>query len=128
MPARRPEPPKTPPARGRIPITESERARAANPWLVRILVLAVMTVLLFIVWNSAWAQSSDWVDPATDIIDDIGAGMQLLGGALLGIAVAVVGIMAMVSGRINWQWVIAILVGGVLVFLGGTGVKELLGP
>ena len=99
----------------------------SNPWIVRIVVFIIMAVMLFVVWNTAWGQSSDWVDPATDIIDDIGAGMQVLGAALLGIAVAVVGIMAMVSGRINWQWVLAILVGGVLVFLGGTAVRELLG-
>ena len=74
-----------------------------NPWVVRIVVFVILTVFAFFVWNTAWAQSSDWVDPATDSL-------------------------AMVSGRINWQWVIAILVGGVLVFLGGTAVRELLGP
>ena len=98
-----------------------------NPWVVRILVFVFLTVFLFFVWNTAWAQSSDWVEPATDIIDDIGAGMQILGGGVMGLAVLVVGIMAMVSGRINWQWVLAILVGGILVFLGGTAIKELLG-
>ena len=110
------------------PSEAAPNGRQPNPWIVRIVVFVVLTVLLSVVWNTAFAQSSDWVDPATDIIDDIGAGMQLLGGALLGIAVAVVGIMAMVSGRINWQWVLAIVVGGVLVFIGGTAVKELLGP
>ena len=100
---------------------------ATSPWVVRILVFVFLTVFLFIVWNTAWAQSSDWVDPATDIIDDIGAGMQVLGGGVMGLAVLFVGVMAMVSGRINWQWVLAILVGGVLVFLGGTAIKELLG-
>lgn len=102
-------------------------SRRVNPWIVRIVVFVILSVMLFLVWNTAWAQSSDWAEPATDIIDDIGAGMQLLGGGVMGLAVLFVGVMAMVSGRINWQWVLAILVGGILVFLGGTAIKELLG-
>ena len=109
------------------PERNSATGRNPNPWVVRIVVFVILTVMMFLAWNIAWAQSGDWVDPATDIIDEIGAGMQALGAALLGIAVAVVGIMAMVSGRINWQWVLAILIGGILVFLGGTAVRELLG-
>ncbi len=100
---------------------------AVKLWIPRIITFAVVCFLAAIFWNSAHAQSSDWVDPATDIIDNVATGLQVIGGGLIGIAVCVVGIMMMTSGRINWMWIISILFGGVLIFLGGTIIGPLLG-
>lgn len=98
-----------------------------DPWFVRILGMIVLLIAVFLTWKIGWAQSSDWVEPATDIIDEVATGMQLLGGAVIGVGIIVVGIMAIATGRINWMWLIAIIVGGLFIFSGGAAVNLLLG-
>ena len=100
---------------------------AVKLWIPRIITFAVVCFLASIFWHSAYAQSSDWVDPATDIIDNVATGLQVIGGGLIGIAVCVVGFMAMFAGRINWMWVISIVFGGILIFAGGSIIGPLLG-
>ncbi len=100
---------------------------AAKIWIARIITFAVVCFLASIFWNSAYAQSSDWVDPATDIIDNIATGLQIIGASIVAVAVAAVGIMMMTSGRINWMWILSIILGGILIFAGGSIVGPLLG-
>ncbi len=77
----------------------------------------------------ALAQSSpngDWIKPASDLANTLQSGLVQIGGPIIGIGVIALGLWAGIAGRLEWQRVGFILLGGLLVTVGPAVVTALL--
>ncbi len=76
--------------------------------------------------NYALAQSADWIEPASKLAETLQGGLVQIGGPIVGIGVVVIGIWAGVTGRMQWERVGMVIVGGLLITVGPATITGLL--
>lgn len=74
----------------------------------------------------AFAQSADWIEPASKLAETLQSGLVQIGGPVVGIGVVVIGIWAGVTGRMQWERVGMVIVGGLLITVGPATITGLL--
>ena len=91
---------------------------------------AVFATLMMV--EPAWAQAGSnvdgsWVDPIVNLFKSIQSGLGQLGAIVVGLGVMVLGLWAGLSGRLDWNRAIWIVLGGMLVVAGPQISESLLG-
>lgn len=87
-----------------------------------------LTLNFFIISCHAFAQgSSEWVRPASDMIENLESGLVTIGVPIIGIAIVGTGLMMATAERPNWARVGTIFIAGCLVTAGPTILKMFLG-
>jgi type IV secretion system protein VirB2 len=76
--------------------------------------------------NYALAQSANWIEPASKLAETLQSGLVQIGGPIVGIGVVVIGIWAGVTGRMQWERVGMVIVGGLLITVGPATITALL--
>lgn len=87
--------------------------------------LVVFTAVLLIA-NIAAAGNADWVQPATDLIESLESGLVKIGTVVVGVGVIIVGLVACITNRMDWNKFGYVLMGGVLIMTGPAAVRALL--
>ena len=88
--------------------------------------IAVSSGLLFKA-NLALAQSSEWVRPASDLVDNLNSGLVKLGIPVLGVAIIGTGLAMAFAEQPNVRRIVTIVVAGVLITAGPTILNAFLG-
>lgn len=70
--------------------------------------------------------SADWVQPATGLLSTLENGLVKFGSIAVGIGVIVVGLIACVTSRMNWDKFAHVVIGGVLIMAGPAALRALL--
>ena len=76
--------------------------------------------------NAFAAGNADWVQPATDLIQNLENGLVKIGTVVVGVGVIIVGLVACVTNRMDWNKFGYVLMGGVLIMTGPAAVRTLL--
>lgn len=93
--------------------------------------LVVFTAVLLIAsiavaGNAFAAGNADWVQPATDLIESLESGLVKIGTVVVGVGVIIVGLVACITNRMDWNKFGYVLMGGVLIMTGPAAVRALL--
>ena len=75
----------------------------------------------------AWAQSSEWVKPATDLFDNLEVGLVDIGAVIVGIGIIANGIYATATGKLQFEQLAFRILGGLMIVAGPTAIRALLG-
>ncbi len=95
---------------------------------LRTVSLAVLALLIIFDPTLALsAGSSEWIKPATGLLDDLTSGLIQIGIPVVGLGIVALGIWGGVSGRIDWNRVGMIFVAGLFVTVGPMIITSLLG-
>ena len=95
------------------------------------LAMYVLCILTLVLINNVFADvafgapKNDWAKPITNVIGNIQAGLLLIGGGLMAVAVGIVAIGYYFQPDFQIKRVYPIFIGGGLLFFGGTAVKTL---
>jgi hypothetical protein len=64
------------------------------------------------------AGDSAWIGDATSVIEDVGAGVQMIGYGIIGLTVIATGILISVVGKTDLTRIATIVLGGILISCG----------
>ena len=103
--------------------SRTRRSRQGHIWIATI---TTITLWVLSVAPAMASGSSDWIKPGMEVMDDLMAGLTLIGPLVIGLGVVIFGIIAGLSGRIDWSKAGMIVLGGLLVGSGPALVKTLL--
>jgi type IV secretory pathway VirB2 component (pilin) len=86
-----------------------------------------LAAAVVVLWPElVWAGSGDWVKPSEGILTSLTDGLVYIGGPLLGLAIAGLGIWAGITGRMEWTKVGYVILGGIFVMAGPAAMKSLM--
>ncbi len=99
--------------------------------IVKSINLSVLTTLslfavVLLMPEVAHAQNSEWVKPATGLIEALRSGLVQIGAIVIGLAVIGVGIYITFSGEPNFKRLGMIIFGGLLIIAGPESIALLL--
>jgi len=100
------------------------RTQSTNTAAVAIGVCLAAALLLLA--PQAVAQSSDWVQPGTGLMEALESGLVRIGAVIIGIGVIGVGLWACSTGRLEWSRLGYVVIGGFLIMAGPAMVRALL--
>lgn len=93
--------------------------------LIQKIVFTFLVTLPF----DALAQSSgsgDWIEPASGLAESLQSGLVQVGGPIIGIGIVVIGLWAGITGRMPWERVGMVVIGGLLITVGPATITALL--
>lgn len=93
--------------------------------LNRIFLLAVVAGL-FLPDAALAAADADWVQPATKLMATLESGLVKIGAAGIGVGVIVIGLIACLTAKLEWNKFGLVLIGGLLVMTGPAALRALL--
>ena len=93
--------------------------------LNRAFLLAVM-VGLFLPDAALAAADADWVQPATKLMSTLESGLVKIGAAGIGIGIIIIGLIACITTKLEWNKFGLVLMGGLLVMTGPAALRTLL--
>ncbi|AXE66151.1 hypothetical protein BBF93_19335 [Hyphomonas sp. CACIAM 19H1] len=88
--------------------------------------LSATTLAVYSSLNIAYAQSANWVQPGTDLLDALESGLVRVGGPVIGIGIIFLGIIGGLSGRVEWSKVMYVILGGLFITVGPAALRLLL--
>lgn len=93
--------------------------------LNRVFILAVVAGL-FLPDAVLAADNADWVQPATKLMSTLESGLVKIGAAGIGVGIIVIGLIACITSRLEWNKFGIVLIGGLLVMTGPAALRALL--
>jgi type IV secretory pathway VirB2 component (pilin) len=81
----------------------------------------------FLLSPPAWAQSGDWAESFVNILDSLNSGFGRFGLLVVAFGVIAVGLWAAATGRMDWNRMIYVVIGGICITVGPTAILQLLG-
>jgi len=91
----------------------------------------IFTALAFLPFEalaqSTGSSSGDWIQPASGLAESLQSGLVQVGGPIVGIGIVVIGLWAGITGRMPWERVGMVVIGGLLITVGPATITGLLG-
>ncbi|MEP3246733.1 MAG: TrbC/VirB2 family protein [Sneathiella sp.] len=71
--------------------------------------------------------NGNWIEPASELAETLQGGLVQIGGPIIGIGIVVIGLWAGITGRMPWERVGMVVIGGLLITVGPSIMTNLLG-
>lgn len=94
--------------------------------LRRVAPSALATLFVALLSRPAFA-AEGWEAPFIEVLDSLTSGLGTMGSIILGIGIMALGAWAAMTGRMDWNRFIFVVIGGILVMAGPTAAKALMG-
>ena len=93
---------------------------------IKSITIIVCAIAAIVVAHRAFGQTDDWAQPAADVLDSLRDGLVLLGGGLLSVAAAIIGISYFFNREFDLRRIFPYVAGALMLFFGATAIEALL--